>query len=286
MIKGFPKELLSLIFPIFTVLFIALGITYFSVSVKAPRILVVPFLQENEKTIIMNALYLVSICSLSIFFFYLALKKGSIHLLEKTFAIGGGFLTIFMLIFFSMYLFKIFPTLITLLLILIFLIIGVFFIILSIVSIAINIFPKEKRDSIFMIYCSVVGSFLGMGIPIFSMPLILASLCLIDIVFVQTKVMKDIINQEEGEKIFVLLKYSDRELMIGLGDLIFYSMLVSYSLINFGALTTIFSIFLILIGFYFTFINTTKSRIFPGLPIPVGLGAIPMIISLFSSKVL
>jgi len=277
--KGFLTEQLFLILPLFVVLLIALSIAYLSISVDAPRISIVPFFQEYEtRTILINVLFFVSIASLSIPFLYFILKKGWTSLLEKMFAIGGGLLTLFISGILGIYLFKQFPSLIILFLLWLF----DFFVALSIALTIAGVFSEETRNALFMMYSSVAGSFLGMGIPMFSMVHILFSLCIIDLVSYRAGLLKKIADLSEEGRIFVRLRHSDRELMIGLGDLIYYSMLASYSLVNFGILTAIFSTFLILIGCLLMFLYTTKGEILPGLPIPFGLGLIPIIIKLTS----
>ena len=93
----------------------------------------------------------------------------------------------------------------------------------------------------------------------------------------------DLRLEEEG--VFVSFKYQDKELMIGLGDIIYYSMLSSFALVNFGVYIAILSTFLILIGVVTTFFSATKNEIFPGFPIPTGLGIIPMLISVFTNLI-
>ena len=277
--KGFLREHLVLILPVFGVLFIAVCIAYLSISVDAPRISVVPFFQEREiKTTLINVLLFVSIASLSIPFLYFTLKKGWVSLLERMFATGGGLLTLFLSGILSLQIFELFPSFLVDFLVWL----CNFFIAFSIAFTVTGLFSEETRNVMFIMYSSVAGIFLGMGIPMFSMVHILFSLCIIDLVSYRAGILQKIGSLSDGEAIFVRLRYSDRELTVGLGDLIYYSMLASYSLANFGILTAVFSTFLILIGWILTFFYTMKREIFPGLPIPFGLGLIPIVIKLIS----
>jgi len=278
--RGFLTKQLFLILPLFVVLVIALCIAYLSISVGAPRISIVPFFQEREiRAILINVLFFVSIASLSIPFIYFTLKRGRISLLEKMFAMGGGFLTLFLSAILGIHLFKLVTAIYLFLIVWLF----NFLIALSIALSVAGVFSEEIRNVLYLMYSSVAGCFLGMGIPVFSMVYILFSLCIVDLVSYRAGVLKKISDFSEGERIFVRLRYSRKELVIGLGDLIYYSMLASYSLVNFGILTAIFCTFLILIGWIFTFVYTMKKEIFPGLPIPFGLGLIPIIVQLTSS---
>ena len=68
------------------------------------------------------------------------------------------------------------------------------------------------------------------------------------------------------------LSFSFKDIQMGLGDLVFYSMLSGSMLFNFGIVSYIVSIVGILFGAFLTFVMLEKKRIFPGLPFPVFLG--------------
>lgn len=273
--KAFSARRIVLVLPVFGVIFIALCIAYFLISVDAPRISVVPYFQEREmKTTLINALFFVSIASLSIPFLYFTLKRGWISVLEKMFATVGGLLTLSLSGILSIQIFKLFPSFLVVFIVWVCL----FLIAFSIAFTVMDVFSEETRNVVYMMYSSVAGSFLGMGIPMFSMVHILFSLCIIDLIAYRAGLLNRIADLSQGEAIFARLRYSDRELIVGLGDLIYYSMLASYSLVNFGVLTAIFSTFFILIGWIVSFSYTMRREIFPGLPIPFGLGLIPIVI--------
>jgi hypothetical protein len=59
---------------------------------------------------------------------------------------------------------------------------------------------------------------------------------------------------------------------MGLGDLVFYSLLTGKMLINFNLVTCLFSVAGILVGSYLTFLVLEKRDVFPGLPFPIALG--------------
>jgi hypothetical protein len=61
---------------------------------------------------------------------------------------------------------------------------------------------------------------------------------------------------------------------MGLGDLVFYSMLSGSMLFNFGLVSCIVSLVGILVGSFLTFLMLEKKGIFPGLPFPVLLGLV------------
>jgi presenilin-like A22 family membrane protease len=59
---------------------------------------------------------------------------------------------------------------------------------------------------------------------------------------------------------------------MGLGDLVFYSMLTGTMLFNFNIFACIVSIVGIMAGSIITFFMLQKKEIFPGLPFPILLG--------------
>ena len=279
-----PRSLVKhwiFVLPIFAVLSIALCIAYLSVSVEAPRIGVVPFSVEGGiSAVLVNVSFVAGVVSLGLPLIYLTLKKGWTSIIEKMFAIGGGGLTLLLGGILAIHLLELFPSFLLLISIWLF----SFFICVSIIFAIAGVFSEEMRNLVFMTYSSVAGSLLGMGIPVFSMLFILAYLCAIDLLSYKLGLLKRIVTLSE-DRIFFRLRHSDRELAVGLGDLVFYSMLASYSLVNFGASVAALSTFLILVGWVLTFIYTTKSEVFPGLPIPLGLGMVPVVVEIASSMI-
>jgi len=268
---------LFLVLPILSVLFITLIIVYASILIDLQSVSFVPYVKEGEtKAILLNTLFFIFIVTFGLFFTYFILKKGWIAILEKMFGIGGGLLTITLTGIISMNIYDKFPLMPIFVLVWLF----TFVIGLSVVFTVFGIFSEELRNIMYMIYSAVVGSLLGMGIPLYSMVNILLSICAIDLLAFRTGFLDRIADLSRGEAIFFHLKHSDLELMIGWGDLLYYSSFASYSISNFGIPTATFSIVLILFGWVFTLYYTTRKRIFAGLPVPVILGLIPIMINL------
>ena len=69
------------------------------------------------------------------------------------------------------------------------------------------------------------------------------------------------------------LSFSFKDIQMGLGDLVFYSMLIGVIFFNFTSiLPTIVAIIGILAGSIITFFMLERKGIFPGLPFPILLG--------------
>lgn len=115
-----------------------------------------------------------------------------------------------------------------------------------------------------------LGAFLAFTVPVKSTIAILILLAVYDTYAVYRgpigKIASSGLDQLRG------LTFSFRDIQIGLGDLTFYSMLVSSMLMNFGPISSAASTVGILVGTVLSFRLLEKRGIFPGLPIPIALG--------------
>jgi len=69
------------------------------------------------------------------------------------------------------------------------------------------------------------------------------------------------------------------EFTLGLGDIVFYSMLPSIALYYLHPLNTVLTLFAVDFGVVFTLYLLTRRRLLPGLPIPMALGLIVLAVS-------
>jgi presenilin-like A22 family membrane protease len=130
---------------------------------------------------------------------------------------------------------------------------------------------KNKLSSLTLLTIGgSLGAFLAFTVPIRSTIAILILLAIYDTFAVYRgpvgKIASSGLEQLRG------LTFSFRDIQIGLGDLTFYSMLVSSMLMNFGPVSSIASTIGILLGAVLSFKLLEKRGIFPGLPIPIALG--------------
>ena len=93
--------------------------------------------------------------------------------------------------------------------------------------------------------------------------------------------MEKILGEIEYDKLIGGITVSNKNWGIGIGDLTCYSILVSNTSANFGILTGVVSLIMILIGSLLSHMMSLRQGRFPGLPITMVLGLIPLIISLF-----
>jgi presenilin-like A22 family membrane protease len=124
-----------------------------------------------------------------------------------------------------------------------------------------------------------LGAFLGVSIPTLSAIAILSLLAVYDVFAVYHgpvgKIASRGLEQLRG------LSFSFREVQMGLGDLTFYSMLTSRVLASAGLVFSLGSVAGVLVGVFLAFKMLERKGIFPGLPFPIILGLIPLIVSLF-----
>ncbi len=115
-----------------------------------------------------------------------------------------------------------------------------------------------------------LGVFLSYSIPLWSAVLILVFLAVYDVIAVYKgpvgKIASSGLDQLKG------LSFDFKELQMGLGDLVFYSMLSSAMLFKIGLPSYLLSSTGILMGSFVTFLLLEKKHIFPGLPVPILLG--------------
>ena len=146
------------------------------------------------------------------------------------------------------------------------------------------IFKVQGRISNFVILLlgGALGAFLGISIPIISAVLILAFLAIYDVFAVYRgpvgKIAQSGLDQLRG------LSFSFRDVQIGLGDLTFYSMLTGMVLANAGLIFCAVSAIGIIAGVLLVLKMLEKRGMFPGLPFPVFLGLLPLIVYLLLSR--
>jgi presenilin-like A22 family membrane protease len=145
------------------------------------------------------------------------------------------------------------------------------------------VFGSHSRISTLAILLlgGALGAFLGILIGTLSAILILVFLAIYDVFTVYHgpvgKIAKSGLDQLKG------LSFSFRNVQMGLGDLTFYSMLTSRVLVDGGPWFWLGSTAGVLLGVFLAFKMLEKRGMFPGLPFPIALGLIPLILSLHFS---
>lgn len=137
---------------------------------------------------------------------------------------------------------------------------------------------SERMKNLLFVVCSgALGSFVGVLMP--TIPVIGISLVLsiADLILIKKKSVEKILGETTYEKLIAGITFSNKNWGVGIGDLTMYSIVVSNTSANFGVLTGVSSLLMILIGSFLSYILTLRRGRFPGLPITMVLGLIPSI---------
>ncbi len=123
------------------------------------------------------------------------------------------------------------------------------------------------------------GTLLGASIPTISAILILLLLAVYDVIAVFRGPVGKI--AAKGLENLPGASFSFKNMNVGLGDLVFYSMLVSHMLLNFGWEICIAAIFGVLLGSFLSFKMVEKKGMFPGLPFSILFGLLASVVVLW-----
>ncbi|MBS7651995.1 MAG: hypothetical protein QW638_03865 [Candidatus Bathyarchaeia archaeon] len=146
-----------------------------------------------------------------------------------------------------------------------------FFVVLSTLSVVVPP-PEEVTALIYLVYGTVLGAFIGVNSPTSSILLLLAIFALYDIFFsrwagaARGRGLEDL-------RAAVRLEGVD----VGVGDIVFYSILASHTMRFFGFTTALLTSTLMIIGGILTLLIASRLGSFPGLPIPLALGVLPLL---------
>lgn len=134
--------------------------------------------------------------------------------------------------------------------------------------------PEEAMAAIYLVYGSVLGSFIGVNSPTSSILLILTIFSAYDLVFSRW-VGKAARGRGHEELAAIRLGGVD----LGIGDIVFYSILASHAMRFFGFSTAILTSILMMVGGILNLLIAHRLGSFPGLPIPLALGVLPILAS-------
>lgn len=121
----------------------------------------------------------------------------------------------------------------------------------------------------------MTGTFLGVSIPTLTAVALLLALAAYDLFAVYKGPIGKMAQSTDLEE-FTGAVFTYGDLTVGMGDMVFYSMLASISMINFGLLPFVAAAFGLVIGAYVGFKMLEGRDMFPGLPFAVILGLVFM----------
>ncbi len=125
---------------------------------------------------------------------------------------------------------------------------------------------------------AMVGTFLGASIPTLTTIVLLLGLACYDVIAVFKGPIGKIAEKADLESLSgATLTYGD--LTVGLGDLVFYSMLASHTMLSFGFVPYAMACIGILVGTFLGFKMLERRSAFPGLPLSLVFGLVFMLLT-------
>ena len=262
--EKFDAQIVYLI-PILASLVFGLGCAYLLLTRPVPPVNVTPFPEDTTSGLFGNALYFVILIAVSATVFYILLKRKNRKLVTLIIAFALTTASLLLSVTYLSMIFAFVPSLEVLVL-------PLSIVIAVIFDLAIFRLGSKARNTAVICLGGALGVFFGNFIPFLSAVFILAFLSVYDVFAVYYGPVGKIahlgLDQLQG------LSYSFKDVQMGLGDLVFYSMLSGSMLFNFGLISWLVSLVGILGGSFFTLVMLEKKGIFPGLPFPILLGLV------------
>ena len=251
--------------PILGSLLFGLVCAYVLAPVPSESVPVTPIPEEIPGAQWGNALYFVVLIALAATLFYILLKRRSKRIIKGLIVVALTTASLLLSLVYLSALFAYAPSW--------------DFLVIPL-SIALTVFfdfvifrlGRVPRDVIVVCLGGALGIFFGKFIPLWSAVLILVFLAIYDIFAVYKgpvgKIAESGLDQLQG------LSFSFKDIQMGLGDLVFYSMLSGIMFFSFlpNVIPTIAAVIGILVGSIITLFMLEKKGMFPGLPFPILLG--------------
>lgn len=251
--------------PILASMLFGLACAFLLIPQQSTTIPVMPIPEETPGAPVGNALYFVVLVAVAATVFYLLIKRGSKKLVKTLIIISMTTASLLLSWFYLDAIFSYFPQFRLL-------IIPLMIILTVVFDLAIFRFGGVVRNVAVIGVGGALGIFFGASIPWWSAVVILVFLSFYDVIAVYKgpvgKIAQSGLDDLQG------LSYSFKDIQMGLGDLVFYSMLTGLMFKTF--LGSIFPVIAALIGVLagsvLTFYMLEKRGLFPGLPFPIMLG--------------
>lgn len=251
--------------PILVSLIFGLGCAYLLLPQQSEVIPVTPFPENTPSGPFGNAFYFVILLAVAATVFYILIKRRSKRIIKGIITVAMTTASLLLSMIYLSAVFAYFPS---------------WSILVIPLSIAITILfdlvifrlGSIARNTAVICVGGALGIFFGFSIPLYSAVLILAFLAVYDVIAVYRgpvgKIAQTGLDELQG------LSFSFKDIQMGLGDLVFYSMLTGVMLFTFlpNILPYIMSVIGILAGSVMTFFMLERKGIFPGLPFPIMLG--------------
>jgi presenilin-like A22 family membrane protease len=243
-----------------------LACAYLLAPQETGGISVAPITGDTAAVPVGNALYFVVLIAAAASFFYVLLKRKNLRVIKGLIVLSMTTASMLLSVVYLLAIFTYFD--------------GIYYFI-AVIAAAITILfdlaifqlGSIPRNVAVICVGGALGIFFAKFIPLSSAIVLLVFLAIYDVIAVYKGPVGKI-AQSSGLDILQGLSFSFKDIQMGLGDLVFYSMLIGVVFFNFtpNLLPTVMAIIGILAGSIITFFALEKKGIFPGLPFPILLG--------------
>jgi presenilin-like A22 family membrane protease len=268
--KAKPEQLLPEVFAIA----LAGLLTYFLRTSNA-QIEAITFFPETTGGVTLNAGIFVVLMAATGTVMYLFIKYGLKRLVKYLINIAMFALLFFLFIWYgTLYAASLPPTLTSAL--------WIWLLVSLLASVALALAIYKSKGALHFVAIVLIGgmtgTFLGVSIPTLTAIALLLALAAYDLFAVYKGPIGKIAQSTDLEE-FTGAVFTYGDLTVGMGDMVFYSMLASMSMMNFGALPFLAAAVGLIIGAYLGFRMLEGRDMFPGLPFAIILGLVAMYLS-------
>ncbi len=253
--------------PILASMLFGLGCAYLLVPHQSEVIPVTPIPETTPGAPIGNGLYFVVLIAISATLFYFLIKRRSNKIIKGLIVFALTTASLLLSVVYLSAILAFFPIIDNL-----WWLIALSIVLTVLFDLSIFRLGSIARNVAVVALGGALGIFFGFSIPLYSAVIILVFLAVYDVIAVYKgpvgKIAASGLDQLQG------LSFSFKDIQMGLGDLVFYSMLMGVVFFSFlsSFLPTLMAIVGILAGSIITFFALEKKGIFPGLPFPILLG--------------
>ncbi len=151
----------------------------------------------------------------------------------------------------------------------------------SVIFILSDAFSTRVRNFVFTLYGAILGSFVSLLLPTTSLIVLLIGVALYDLVILSSSWIAAAIKDLSLSKgISSRFAYVGGGVEIGIGELIFYSFVPAHVEAYYGMPLLILTLIMTVLGVLLNLWTLAKRGFLAGLPAPIFLGLIPMVLSL------
>ncbi len=150
----------------------------------------------------------------------------------------------------------------------------------SMIFIISNAFSTRTRNFIFIIYGSLLGSFISLLLPTVSLVVMLVVVAVFDLVLLNTGWIVDAVKGFGGGARSPGVGYVGEGVELGVGELIFYSFLPAHVEAYYGEGLLLMTLLMVAVGVALNLWILGKRGVIAGLPAPILLGLMPLVVYL------